>query len=105
MRKIAVVLFALAVMCVSGEPPAGKKSETVLLGSSSGERLEVYEEWDRGYFVYKQVNTKHNRWEAGGAGSDETAISITAVPIRTDWPASPSLGGPSKQPAEKQDGK
>lgn len=98
MKKIAVVLFALAVMCVSGEPPAGKKNASYMLGkigslSSDGEKLEVYEDWERGYFVYKQVNYIDNNSEAG----DIISVSITAAPIRTDWPP--------KQSAEKEEGK
>ncbi len=88
MRKIAVVLFALAVMCVSGESPVGKNSGTVLLGKTANERLEVYEDWDRGYLIYKQVN-----YETVPGSSDnkftsysQVSISITAVPIRSDWP-------------------
>lgn len=98
MRKIAVVLFALAVTCLSGEPPTGKQNQCVAIGSIGDhgydakvpwEKFEVYEDWERGYFIYKQVNYEDNGSEAG----DVVSISITAVPIRTDWPP--------KQPAEE----
>lgn len=87
MKRIALVCCLLAV-AVSGEPPAGKKSGTVLLGEATYsnstdvvERLEVYEDWERGYFVYKQTEA----FKTYGM-YNVRVVSITAVPIRTDWP-------------------
>ena len=102
MQKIAVVQFALAVLCVSGEPPAGKQNRSVAIGSIkdhgsdesvSWEKFEVYEDWERCYFIYKLVNYEDNYNDAG----EIVSVSITAVPIRADWPP--------KQQAEKGDGK
>ena len=83
MKRVAFVGLLLCV-AVSGEEPVGKKSGTVVLGTWSRydyhrERFEVYEDWERGYFVYKQVQ------EDGYVDVPDT-VSITAVPIRSDWP-------------------
>lgn len=83
MKRVALVCLLLCVV-VSGEEPVGKKSRTIRLGEYSRnqdtkERFEVYEDWERGYFIYKQVHEEYS-YDA------PDTCSITAVPIRSDWP-------------------
>lgn len=84
MKRIALACLLLCVV-VSGEEPVGKKSGTVALGKADDDRVvelfEVYEDWDRGYFIYKQTET----FTTYGPYKVVT-VSITAVPIRSDWP-------------------